>query len=109
MLIGSGLHRSGAKREEILGAARALFLREGYADAGMEFVARAAGVSTATLYAYFPSNIGKQQHHANANNMAANFKVIHLFSQTKISNTYYLVMLVSSSSLLAEIVTITIK
>lgn len=55
MLIGSGLHRSGAKREEILGAARALFLREGYADAGMEFVARAAGVSTATLYAYFPS------------------------------------------------------
>ncbi len=55
MLIGTGLKRSGAKREEILGSARALFLREGYADAGMEVVARAAGVSTATLYAYFPS------------------------------------------------------
>jgi AcrR family transcriptional regulator len=55
MLIGAGLKRSGQKREEILGSARALFLREGYADAGMEVVARAAGVSTATLYAYFPS------------------------------------------------------
>jgi AcrR family transcriptional regulator len=55
MLIGAGLKRSGQKREEILGSARALFLREGYADAGMEVVARAASVSTATLYAYFPS------------------------------------------------------
>lgn len=55
MLIGAGLKRSGHKREEILGAARALFLRQGYADAGMEVVSRAAGVSTATLYAYFPS------------------------------------------------------
>lgn len=55
MLIGAGLKRAGHKREEILGSARALFLREGYADAGMEVVARAAGVSTATLYAYFPS------------------------------------------------------
>jgi AcrR family transcriptional regulator len=54
MLIGAGLKRSGQKREEILGSARALFLREGYADAGMEVVARAASVSTATLYAYFP-------------------------------------------------------
>jgi AcrR family transcriptional regulator len=40
---------------EILTAARGVFLREGYAAAGMEVVARAAGVSTATLYAYFPS------------------------------------------------------
>lgn len=55
MLVGAGLKRSGHKREEILGSARGLFLREGYADAGMEVVARAAGVSTATLYAYFPS------------------------------------------------------
>jgi AcrR family transcriptional regulator len=55
MLIGAGLKRSGQKREEILGSARALFLREGYADAGMEVVARAASVSTATLYAYFHS------------------------------------------------------
>ena len=55
MRAGAGLKRSRHKREEILGAARDHFLREGYADAGMEAVARAAGVSTATLYAYFPS------------------------------------------------------
>ncbi|MET3665319.1 TetR/AcrR family transcriptional regulator [Caulobacter sp. 1776] len=55
MLVGAGLKRSGHKREEILGSARTLFLRQGYADAGMEVVARVAGVSTATLYAYFPS------------------------------------------------------
>lgn len=55
MLVGAGLKRSGHKREEILSSARNLFLRQGYADAGMEVVARAAGVSTATLYAYFPS------------------------------------------------------
>jgi AcrR family transcriptional regulator len=40
---------------EILTAARGVFLRQGYKDAGMEVVARMAGVSTATLYAYFPS------------------------------------------------------
>ncbi len=39
---------------EILTAARGVFLRQGYKDAGMEVVARMAGVSTATLYAYFP-------------------------------------------------------
>lgn len=55
MLVGAGLKRSSLKREEILASARALFLRTGYADAGMEVVARTAGVSTATLYAYFPS------------------------------------------------------
>lgn len=55
MLMGAGLKRAEHKRSEILVAARALFLREGYRDAGMEVVARAASVSTATLYAYFPS------------------------------------------------------
>jgi len=55
MLVGAGLKRSGHKREEILASARSLFLKEGYSDTGMEVVARAAGVSTATLYAYFPS------------------------------------------------------
>lgn len=54
MLVGAGLKRSGVKREEILASARNLFLRQGYGDSGMEVVARAAGVSTATLYAYFP-------------------------------------------------------
>lgn len=39
----------------MLNAARELFAREGYAGAGMEMVAKEAQVSTATLYAYFPS------------------------------------------------------
>lgn len=55
MLMGASLKRGGHKREDILGSARAMFLREGYADAGMEVMARTAGISTATLYAYFPS------------------------------------------------------
>ncbi len=55
MLTGAGLNRSERKKTEILTAARGVFLRQGYADAGMEVVARMAGVSTATLYAYFPS------------------------------------------------------
>ena len=50
-----GDRRSEEKRREILSAARALFVSEGYADTGMEVVARHAAVSTATLYAYFPS------------------------------------------------------
>lgn len=54
MLMGAGLKRAEHKRSEIVAAARVQFLREGYRDAGMEVVARAANVSTATLYAYFP-------------------------------------------------------
>lgn len=55
MLAGAVLHRSERKKIEILTAARGVFLREGYSAAGMEAVARMAGVSTATLYAHFPS------------------------------------------------------
>jgi AcrR family transcriptional regulator len=54
MLMGAGLKRAEHKRHEIVAAARTQFLLEGYRDAGMEVVARAASVSTATLYAYFP-------------------------------------------------------
>ena len=50
-----GDRRSEFKRREILNAARALFVTEGYADTGMEVVARHAAVSTATLYAHFQS------------------------------------------------------
>ncbi len=39
----------------ILLAAKDVFAREGFSQAGMEQVARNAGVSTATLYAHFPS------------------------------------------------------
>lgn len=49
-----GENRSGRKRQNILAAARTIFAREGFAHAGMEQVARDAGVSTATLYAHFP-------------------------------------------------------
>ncbi|MGR4865240.1 TetR/AcrR family transcriptional regulator C-terminal domain-containing protein [Caulobacter sp. LARHSG274] len=54
MLMGAGL-KPERKKTEILTAARGVFLRQGYPDTGMEVVARMAGVSTATLYAYFPS------------------------------------------------------
>ena len=47
--------RSARKRRDILNAGQSVFLREGYAGAGMEVVAREASVSTATLYAHFPS------------------------------------------------------
>ena len=47
--------RSDRKRRAILAAARGLFVKDGYAGAGMEAVARVATISTATLYAYFPS------------------------------------------------------
>ena len=55
MLTGEGPTRSERKKAEILTAARGVFLKQGYPDAGMELVARLASVSTATLYAYFPS------------------------------------------------------
>lgn len=50
-----GETRSDRKHRKILLAARMLFTRDGYASTGMEAVARDAGVSTATLYAHFPS------------------------------------------------------
>lgn len=49
-----GETRSERKRKHILDSARVVFAREGFAHAGMEQVARGAGVSTATLYAHFP-------------------------------------------------------
>lgn len=49
-----GESRSERKRELVLRAARVIFARDGFSQAGMESVARSAGVSTATLYAHFP-------------------------------------------------------
>jgi AcrR family transcriptional regulator len=43
------------RRKELLRVARRHFLTEGYAATRMEAVARDASVSTATLYAFFPS------------------------------------------------------
>jgi AcrR family transcriptional regulator len=54
--------RSERKRRDILDASRRRFMVEGYASTGMEAVARDAGVSTATLYSYFPSKADLFQH-----------------------------------------------
>lgn len=43
------------RRDAILRAARRPFMSSGYASTRMEPVAREAGISTATLYTYFPS------------------------------------------------------
>lgn len=47
--------RNEKKRRSILEVARGHFMQHGYADSGMETIAREAGVSTATLYNLFPS------------------------------------------------------
>jgi TetR/AcrR family transcriptional regulator, mexJK operon transcriptional repressor len=43
------------KRQGVLDAATALFMAQGYGAVSMDAIARAAGVSKATLYAYFSS------------------------------------------------------
>lgn len=43
------------RQAAILREARRLFMRQGYASTRIEPIARAASVSTATLYSYFPS------------------------------------------------------
>ncbi|MBY6242538.1 TetR/AcrR family transcriptional regulator [Methylosinus sp. Sm6] len=48
-------HVPGRKECQILSAARAQFLEQGFSDTSMDAIARRAGVSKATLYAYFPS------------------------------------------------------
>lgn len=47
--------RAEAKREQVLEGARRVFLREGFAGASTDVIAREAGVSKRTLYAYYPS------------------------------------------------------
>jgi AcrR family transcriptional regulator len=46
---------AGRKIEAVTDAALALFLDRGFSATSMDAIARAAGVSKATLYAYFPS------------------------------------------------------
>jgi TetR/AcrR family transcriptional regulator, mexJK operon transcriptional repressor len=48
-------HSGGRKESQVVNAARDEFLRQGFAKTSMEAIARAANVSKATLYAYFPS------------------------------------------------------
>ncbi len=44
-----------AKQGQILSGARRVFLREGFAAASTDVIAREAGVSKRTLYSYYPS------------------------------------------------------
>ncbi len=46
--------RRGRKFDQVLAGAREVFLRDGYEGASVDDISRAAGVSKATLYAYFP-------------------------------------------------------
>lgn len=46
--------RKGRKFEQVLQGARTVFLAEGFNSANMDHVAKASGVSKATLYSYFP-------------------------------------------------------
>lgn len=46
--------RKGRKYDQVMEGARRVFLRDGYDGASVDDIAREAGVSKATLYAYFP-------------------------------------------------------
>lgn len=48
-------HVAGRKECSVIAAAGKLFLEQGFAETSMDAIARAACVSKATLYAYFPS------------------------------------------------------
>jgi len=53
--MGAGRRGFGVKRASVLEAARELFLRDGFAATSMDAITSRAGVSKATVYAYFPS------------------------------------------------------
>lgn len=46
--------KKGRKFDQVLDGAREIFLRDGFEGASVDDIARAAGVSKATLYSYFP-------------------------------------------------------
>ena len=49
--------RAQAKRQQIMAAARQLFLAQGYERSSTEAIRQAAGVSKQTLYVYFPGKV----------------------------------------------------
>ena len=49
-----GKIRKGRKYDQVVDGARDVFLRDGFDGASVDDIARAAGVSKATLYSYFP-------------------------------------------------------
>jgi len=46
--------KKGRKFDQVLDGARQIFMRDGFEGASVDDIARAAGVSKATLYSYFP-------------------------------------------------------
>ncbi|MDU9002944.1 TetR/AcrR family transcriptional regulator [Sedimentitalea todarodis] len=46
--------RTGRKFDQVIKGARAVFMADGFEGASVDDIARAAGVSKATLYSYFP-------------------------------------------------------
>lgn len=50
----SDIVRTGRKFEQVLDGARQVFLAQGFEGASVDDIARAAGVSKATIYSYFP-------------------------------------------------------
>ena len=46
--------RTGRKFDQVLAGAREVFMADGFEGASVDDIARAAGVSKATLYSYFP-------------------------------------------------------
>ncbi|MHA6264061.1 TetR/AcrR family transcriptional regulator [Arenibacterium sp. CAU 1754] len=50
----STIVRTGRKFDQVLAGAREVFLADGFEGASVDDIARAAGVSKATLYSYFP-------------------------------------------------------
>ncbi len=46
--------KKGRKFDQVLAGAREIFMRDGFEGASVDDIARAAGVSKATLYSYFP-------------------------------------------------------
>ena len=46
--------KKGRKFDQVLNGAREIFMRDGFEGASVDDIARAAGVSKATLYSYFP-------------------------------------------------------
>ena len=54
MADGAGQIKRGRKFDQVLEGARSVFLTSGYEGASVDEIAKAAGVSKATLYSYFP-------------------------------------------------------
>ena len=54
MTTAAQINRNGRKFDQVLAGARAVFMADGFEGASVDDIARAAKVSKATLYSYFP-------------------------------------------------------